>query len=138
MKTDTLPDKLSDLLEIALDDLELVEADPHYAVNMNQWHNISSVNGICHVCLAGAVMAGTLRADPGQHTMPIDYPRDVRRKLLTLDAFAMGDIHMGFRDSSIPPDPDFPDIDIPEYSVDPEGFKQTLRDLIPELRAKNY
>lgn len=58
----TLPDKLSDLLELALGDLEKVEAMPEvYEVDMSDWHlpqrdEFGGRCGRCTVCLAGAVI----------------------------------------------------------------------------------
>lgn len=34
-----LPEKPSELIRLALRDLETVEANPHYEVNMASWHN---------------------------------------------------------------------------------------------------
>ncbi len=53
-----LPNKLSDLLDLALVDLRRVEADPTYGVKMEFWH--CKVDGCCSVCLAGAVLAKTV------------------------------------------------------------------------------
>ena len=66
-----LPDKLSDLLRLALADLKACEEDPNYGVSMYLWHarptadNIGFDSSRCHVCLAGAVLAKTLHLDPG-------------------------------------------------------------------------
>lgn len=40
MKDVKPPDKLSDLITLALNDLELVEKDPKYKVNMDVWHDV--------------------------------------------------------------------------------------------------
>lgn len=40
----------------ALEDLETVEKNPKYAVDMDTWH-APAANGKCYVCLAGAVLA---------------------------------------------------------------------------------
>ncbi len=61
----TLPDTLHGLLKIALDDLELCEADPDYHINMLCWHYHDEVEPgqqeepKCFVCLAGSVLAKT-------------------------------------------------------------------------------
>ncbi len=50
-----LPDKLSELILVALEDLEACEADPKYKINMDVWYEPKGKR--CHVCFAGAVMA---------------------------------------------------------------------------------
>lgn len=54
---DTLSNKPSQLLLQAMLDLEKVEADPNYKIDMGTWF---AVNSKCTVCLGGAVMAKTL------------------------------------------------------------------------------
>jgi hypothetical protein len=54
---DTLPNKPSELIRVALKDLEEAERDPHYEVEMCTWHRPSSTTGVCTVCLAGSVLA---------------------------------------------------------------------------------
>lgn len=51
-----LPNKLSALIRVALADLERVEADPDYIVNMSEWHRPMR-DGKCMVCFAGAVIS---------------------------------------------------------------------------------
>lgn len=41
-------------------DLEKVENNPKFKINMNSWYH-NKLDGKCHVCAAGAVMAGTLK-----------------------------------------------------------------------------
>jgi hypothetical protein len=54
-----LPNTLHELLYIALCDLEKVEKDPRYRIEMEVWHNFNGLNNTCKVCLAGAVLAKT-------------------------------------------------------------------------------
>lgn len=58
-----LPDLPSAILRHAMEDLVKVENDPRYAVSMSDWHSLyngDDEDQLCHVCLAGAVMAKTL------------------------------------------------------------------------------
>lgn len=68
-----LPNKLSELIRLAMKDLELVENDEKYKVDMDMgsWHfpwfseeaehfDVDDEVEVCNVCLAGAVMAKTL------------------------------------------------------------------------------
>lgn len=84
---DTLPDKLSDLIEVALRDLESVENDQNYTVDMHLWQ--SPNYGTCHVCLAGSVLAKTLKVPKGRGISPAElYTRNtpLARKLFALNA----------------------------------------------------
>lgn len=49
-----LPNKLWELLQVAIMDLTLAEMNPKYRIDMGQVH---TPNGSCKVCLAGSVMA---------------------------------------------------------------------------------
>ena len=55
-----LPDKLSDLLEIAIDDAEAFEATPGCQINASLW--LIEKDGLCEACLAGAVARRRLAA----------------------------------------------------------------------------
>lgn len=65
-----LPDKLSDLLELSLNDCAKVRRSKRYALHMNGWHG--TINGTCYVCMAGAIMAQTLRCSPNTTYLPTD------------------------------------------------------------------
>lgn len=54
----TLPKIPSQLIRIALKDLEKAERTPKTRINMGTWYD---TNGSCTVCLAGSVMANTLK-----------------------------------------------------------------------------
>lgn len=56
----TLPYLPSALLELALADLEKIEVDPEFEINMGDWFSRPRPDSKCQVCLAGAVMAKTL------------------------------------------------------------------------------
>lgn len=85
-----LPTTASRLIELALSDLESVEADSRYAVNMERWHEPME-DGICRVCLAGAVMARTLQIEPRERiTMNDFWPVEDRTRLLALDSARTG------------------------------------------------
>lgn len=55
-----LPEKLSELLTTAINDLEACESADGYTVDMNVWHQWDGGHQTCAVCLAGAVMAQSL------------------------------------------------------------------------------
>lgn len=61
-----LPSKLSELLELAVRDALTCEAEPaRYRLDMGSWHSPGR-DGVCHVCLAGAVLAQTLGVPAGK------------------------------------------------------------------------
>lgn len=91
-----LPDKLSDLLELALNDASKLNRD-RYSMDSDVWHRNAQerYDGKCGVCLAGAVMARTLKV-PHRATCELDnVSNDERRlydKLAAIDFARMGRI----------------------------------------------
>ena len=59
--TTQLPNKLSALLRLAVQDAQKCERDPRYELNMGAWHVLEDGDATCQVCMAGAVMAQTLQ-----------------------------------------------------------------------------
>ena len=53
------PQKLSDLIELAIADARKLDRYD-YTPTWMTWHRLNPANGKCMVCLAGAVIAGTL------------------------------------------------------------------------------
>lgn len=99
--TDTLPDRASELIRLALADLRKVEAMPNkYIVCMSEWHSpVSFDDGSvkCSVCLAGAVLAQSLKLDVETDYMSIadKVPRSLDRKIDALNALRQGEIESG-------------------------------------------
>ena len=98
-----LPDKLSELLEVAINDLLSLDREK-YTPTWDHWHTppIDPDKGKCAVCLAGAVIANLDDTSP---TSYIDVTEDVTfadnhliddadllRKLLALDELRSGSI----------------------------------------------
>lgn len=137
----SLPDQPSKLLELALNDLEQVENDPRYDINMGQWHNPHET--ACSVCLAGAVMAGTLGAAPGEEFSPEDFEQSNDAwKLYALDSARCGDWGSFMEELSIyhsVPDEIFEELpNVCRYDVDPEQFKADIRQAIDVLNRYSY
>lgn len=57
--TSKLPDKLSDMLELAVNDAIAAQKLPHVTLDMGEWLWFED-DGTCGVCLAGAVMLLTV------------------------------------------------------------------------------
>jgi len=124
----TLPNKLSDLVELALSDLEKAEKSPDYAINMEEWHNPNSETGTCSVCLAGSVLAFSLGVNKSTYADPLNsYPHVDRPKLYALNQFRAGYVYnascaLGVR--TYCPHSDMQQVsDYVSYEEDPEGFK---------------
>ena len=64
------PSRLSDLIEMAIQDARSLDRSA-YEPNAREWH--LPTNGICMVCLTGAMIAQTMGEDPETDTEPKDY-----------------------------------------------------------------
>jgi hypothetical protein len=72
------PTKLSDAIDIALEDFKIIRTDPRYEIDMTKWHEPDMVydpssdedRPACAVCFAGTVMARRFPLDPGTETNP--------------------------------------------------------------------
>lgn len=86
--------KLHQILELALEDLMVVERNPAYVVTMDSWHSPDEEEAVCAVCLGGAVMAHTLGASPKDYLHPSHYRLDdqVMQKLRALDFLRTGNV----------------------------------------------
>ena len=80
--------KMSELLELAINDCKKLELSTYYP-NHDVWHtharnlvNEDSDKG-CHVCLAGAVIAKTLKYEPSANVDPINFKDDVEMYFIT-------------------------------------------------------
>ena len=136
-----LPDKLSELIRVALGDLRKCEADPKYVVNMAVWHQ-SLDDKRCAVCLAGSVMAKSLNAFPYTEPWPADFDLGTTIKLMALNDLrtAIGGQPVSQYLTDWRPD-DIPVIvpcDIPSYASGPEGFHTAFAALADALEAAGY
>ncbi len=94
MGTSVLPNVMSDLLELALNETEKAAAEPGVQLDMSKWY--LNRDGVCHVCMAGAVMRGfgmvpecTVEAEPYMLTMSVDQ-RSVVDSLHAIDEMRGG------------------------------------------------
>lgn len=102
MIKNNLPNKPSELLMVALSDLEAIEKNPTYSIDLTILHsplNHRWLNGDtrCAVCLAGAVMAQTLKVKPDIN-VPLNrrfLSKDTYQKLKAIDYFRQGQISEG-------------------------------------------
>jgi hypothetical protein len=85
-----LPDKLSELIRVAVKDIQQCMIDPAYKINMGTWHSPITGSGVCMVCLGGSVLAQTLKVPPSSYTAPFHWDADTQRKLEFLDGIRGG------------------------------------------------
>lgn len=90
-----LPQIPSQLIRLACDDLEWVRARPEtYVIDMGLWMTPLDSNR-CAVCMAGAVMAFSLKAPITKSKVPFDYGAPNANRLVALDHFRVGKIDEG-------------------------------------------
>jgi len=95
-----LPNTLSGMIRIALKDEDRVFKSSKYYIDMSEWHlppeyGPHENSKVCRVCLAGAVMAGTLglslTACETPNSILPDHEAD---RLASLDYIRTGDVRM--------------------------------------------
>jgi hypothetical protein len=117
--------KPSELIRLALKDLEAVEQEPEtYKVCMSKWHY--STPEKCFVCLAGAVMAKSLHADPLKKADPANYSDEMCKLLYALDRFRVGDIFLGFYYMQLTLPIEMKSFHITPYDESPLEFKSDM------------
>ncbi len=139
-----LPEKLSDLVFVALADLEKVEANEQYIIDMSIWHrprdfdsdNPSGFETKCIVCLAGSVMSMSLDAELEDELDLDDFEPFEEKRLQALDELRSNMICetvttvYGFdkvKDAQAKLIEVQYEDDFAEYSEDPERFKAWMR-----------
>jgi len=139
-----MPDKISDCIMIALEDLAKVEKDKRYKVDMNFFHAVSH-EGNCSVCFAGACMAAEVN-DPSATLGTHRFNRHDAIRFQALDAIRQHDWDMMFHrlgawfeswDARIALDEHFPDYR-PQYAEDKAGFKQNMETVAAILAEHGF
>ena len=136
---DTLPDKPSELLEVALADLEKVAKDSRFAINMSTWYT-TSLSGQCVVCAAGAVMAKTLRvgALDGRDLGPSSFSGSLSEKLLAINCLREGCISAALYNLHLDRPDNLPySVPMASYETQKDLFYIDARKLIAMLRNFN-
>lgn len=93
-----LPDKISDLLDLALKDLRKCKKMKTRRLDMNRW--FERRGKVCVVCMAGAVMDRTMKLEPG--TTPSGCSYSNREKILFIDEMRRG--HFFGTNNTVPPE----------------------------------
>ena len=147
-----MPDKPSELLIVALNDLEKCEADDTYIIKMGDWH-LPVFYGyrfhFCEVCFAGSVMAKSLGVSKRDYHNPnMHYKHgkkktgitdETNKKLIALNDFRVGDLWDGLLNMEIN-DERLKNIDahrpMTKYKENPKQFKKDIRELIKYFKKK--
>lgn len=135
-----LPDLPSDVLSMALTDLEAVERDPRYEICMLSWHDYYESTKKCAVCLAGALMVGMglpHDADMGDEENGPFRPREWSMFYM-INEFRRGHLHQGLRDVAVSDGarelvPRM--VQVVPYVSNPEKFREQMRGIVETLRA---
>lgn len=126
-----LPSRPSELLRTALEELENVERDPNFRVDMDWWWWRRDLD-FCKVCLAGAVMA-RVQTSLDDFSSPEDFDDITEVRLRAIDNMRRGEVdlallRLGYASSGL-------DRTITSYAADPSGFKSDMQDLVQTLRS---
>ncbi len=132
-----LPDKLSELLKLAIKDLLETEKDKRYSVDMDSWHEYDPRANVCYVCLAGAVITQTIKLDFTTQCNLIHPHYDIPGietnidQLLAINSARLGEINQAI--SLLGNNTKFGDRDITDYHVNRESFLSDMYGLIDDL-----
>lgn len=150
LKTPTLSDKLSEVILQGVKDLEFVEKNPKYKIDMGVYHDKEysswedkKVSEKCAVCFAGAVIARAGN-DPEKEIWPSYFDEKTANKLKALDAIRRGDLREALglmRVKKLPKivqvfvDSYVGDISVTPYERSPAKFKKEMREIAGELKS---
>lgn len=123
-----LPNKLSSLLELAINDAQALARSKRFVLDMGRWL-VALPDDKCAVCLAGAVMSRTLetaRPATGFEIGPYggSYGKN-KNKLLAINAMRTGDFFAAARELDI------------EYTDDQADAIQAARDVVKAEQEKH-
>jgi hypothetical protein len=131
-----LPDKPSALIRLAIKDLEAVEKNPAYRIDMGAWHE--PYDGKCSVCLAGAVIAQTCKIKNDRYIYPNRdvFGKSTTNKLMALDDFREGSVYGGLTGCGVAEERalKFKDWNVVSYIDHPKEFKSQMRRMATNLK----
>lgn len=90
-----LPEKMSALLRVAVADARKLAHDPRYKLDMGLFH--AQRENRCHVCMAGAVMACTLKSNPRSPLTPYNFS-GLGGRLDSIDSMRTGNFDLTLDD----------------------------------------
>ncbi len=93
-----LPNKIWQLLDLAIKDFTFVVQNPYYRINMDFYHTPNLRKNVCKVCFAGSVMAGTCKVPINEEMEPYDIDGNDQELFYALDNIRSGDLESVVRD----------------------------------------
>lgn len=155
MAVKILPRKMSALIDLALADLELAEKSKDYVIDMGEWHRAPSSDpydddNLCSVCLAGSVMAFSLKANKVKTYEPEFIPEsmgDNTDQLLAINCLRTGSVQeaseiLGLdneeEDGPFSTDFGWFDRDVIDYEDNRAGFKRDMKKLSADLKKYGF
>ena len=137
-----LPRKPSALIKLALNDLSKVERSKKYKVLMSMWH-VPTLDDACFVCLAGSVMAKTLKLDSAKEidkdNFSDSFSESITNKLLAINDMREGNMMTAFTRLRYSRNRgDKFTRNITDYRVDKVLFKKQMRTLARDLEKAGY
>jgi len=125
--------KPSELIELSLHDLEVVESMPDkYEINMGFWH--AAFDNRCDVCLAGAVMAVSLHLPATTSIVSVDdFKPEFSPMFRALNCFRIGRIQDGLGFMGISREVD--DVPVSEYADSRVNFKRNMKWIVTFLKS---
>lgn len=137
-----LPDKMSELILVALADLCKVEKlKDSFEIDMEQWHvgNDYTASNKCVVCFSGSVMAMTLGVPDDRNEDGSSFPSRINKKIDAIDRLRTGQVawagtYLGLDHTKLS-DYDRP---VASYHADAAQFKRDMRKLAKDLAQGGY
>jgi len=80
-----LPEKLSDLIDLALSDMKVMEKSKKHVIQMQTWHEPVHEN-LCSVCFAGGVIANTMGGNHRENLGPSTYNSYEKNRFQAIDS----------------------------------------------------
>lgn len=129
--------KLHSLLKLAIDDLKKVERLPKkYIISMHDWHNYDEDTGKCRVCMAGAVLACTVKI--GKTTSVGSETEELDRQTSAINALRCGRVaeayEVLYQKTMAPAKVSRLDDNITSYNDDKEQFHEDIKRLHATLK----
>lgn len=131
----------SELLSLALADLEKCEANEDvFVIDMSGWYT-KKYDDVCMVCLAGAVMAQTLKVELNNNEIayPDQFEHHTSLQLFAIDNLRTGQIFKAFGALKLKHLLFLPmSVRITPYAASRSQFKSDLQNLIALLKKHNH
>lgn len=141
---DTLPNKMSELLKLAMKDLAKVEKQKKkYDIYMHDWYipKDEFYKEKCQVCLAGSVLATTCKlgdsANFNFENNSNGLPQSLERKLVAINALRVGEVQEAFGILNPLLNLEGLDRNIIDYQTSKKLFKKEINQLIKDLEKVN-